>query len=103
VPQAVVVPPRPVVVAVQTPERGTGGVVLRAELLDPRSGRLADGATGSLTFSLDDEVLGSAPLRYGEAELHLAGLAEGRVGARFHGDAEHAAGDGVAPEGAGTR
>ena len=97
VPQAVVVPLRGVRVAVEAPDRAPGQVGLRAELRDPRSGRLLEGATGSVTFALDGEVLGSAPLRFGEADLKLASLGAGHLTARFHGDLEFAAGEGVAP------
>jgi hypothetical protein len=102
VPQAVVAAPRSVLVAVEAPARSAGGVVLRAELLDPRTGRLVEAASGVVTFAVNGEVLGSAPLRCGEAEMRLGVLAPGRVTARFHGDLEHAAGDGVAPPQAGA-
>jgi hypothetical protein len=97
VPQAVVVPASPVMVAVQAPERGASGVVLRAELLDPATGRLVEEASGALTFAVDGQVLGSAPLLGGEATLEVPSIASGRVTARFYGDVEHAAGDGEAP------
>jgi hypothetical protein len=101
VPQAVVVPARPVVVAVEAPLRTARGAVLRAELLDPATGRLVEGASGALTFAVGGQLLGSAPLRGGEATLELADLPEGPVTARFHGDVEHAAADGAAPGAAG--
>jgi hypothetical protein len=97
VPQAVVVAPRAVLLAVEVPVRTPGRVALRAALLDPRTGRLVEAASGAVTFALDGELLGSASLRCGEAEMELTGLGVGRVTARFHGDLEHAASDGVAP------
>lgn len=97
VPQAVVVQPRQVLLAVQQPDHRSSRVVLRAELLDPDNGRLVEAALGIVTFALEGEVLGSAPLRSGEAELRLGPLPTGRLTARFHGDVEHAPADGVAP------
>jgi hypothetical protein len=101
VPQAVVVPKQTVLVAVQVPGRGTGSALLSAELLDPANGRLVETASGSVTFAVDGQVLGSAPLRGGEAELRLATVPPGRLTARYHGDVEHAAADGIAPPEAG--
>ena len=99
VPQAVVVPLRRVLVLVAARERQPERVVLRAELLDPGTRRVLEAATGSVTFGLDGEVLGSAPLRFGEASLELGSLGHGRLTARFHGDLEFAASEGVAPPG----
>ena len=96
VPQAVVAPALPVVVALAVPERTAQGVVLTAQILDAAD--RADGRrrTGRRTFALDDEVVGSAPLQDGEAVLELAALPVGRITARFTGDPEHAAAEGAA-------
>ena len=95
--QAVVAAPAPVVVALGVPERGPDGVRLLAEVLDAATGRLVEEAEGMVSFAVDDQALGSAPLRGGTAELRLPALAVGRFSARFHGDgarfaAESAAG-----------
>lgn len=97
VPQAVVVAAAPVVVALGVPERGPEGVTLTAEILDAATGRVVEEAEGMVTFALDGGILGSAPLRGGEARLPLGDLPVGRISARFHGDAEHAAADSEIP------
>ncbi|HUR51156.1 MAG TPA: Ig-like domain-containing protein [Mycobacteriales bacterium] len=97
VPQVVLAPARPVLVAVQEPALVPGGVLLRAELLDPESGRLVEEATGGLTFAVDGVAIGSAPLLGGEASLALGSLPAGRLSARFGGDVEHEPGAGEAP------
>ncbi len=93
VPQPVVVAAAPVLVALGVPERGPQGVTLTAEILDAASGRVVEEADGMVTFALDGKVLGAAPLQGGAASLHLPDLSVGRITARFHGDAEHAAAD----------
>lgn len=102
VPQAVVAPASPVVVALGVPERTRQGVSLSAEILDAGTGRLVEEAEGFVTFALDDELVGSAPLRGGVAELVLPELPVGRITARFRGDAEHAPAEGTRAEGSGA-
>lgn len=95
VPQAVVALAAPVVVALAVPERGPDGVVLRAQILDAATGRAVERVEGVVTFALDDEVVGEAALADGEAALLLRQLPVGRITARFRGDPEHAAAEGV--------
>jgi hypothetical protein len=96
VPQASVARAAPVVVALAVPERSADGVVLRAQILDAATGRAVERVEGVVTFALDDEVVGEAELADGEAALVLRELAVGRISARFRGDPEHAAAEGVA-------
>lgn len=98
VPQAVVAAALPVVVALGVPQRAREGVTLAAEILDAATGRVVEEAEGSVTFALDGALLGSAPLRGGEARLVLPDLPVGRISARFDGDAEHTAAEGTSPE-----
>jgi hypothetical protein len=95
VPQAVVAPAVPVVVALGVPERHPRGVALQAEVLDAATGRLVEEAEGFVTFALDDELVGNAPLEGGVALLVLPDLPVGRISARFRGDADHAAAEGA--------
>jgi hypothetical protein len=95
VPQAVVARAAPVVVALAVPERAADGVVLRAQILDAATGRAVERVEGVVTFALDDEVVGEAALADGEAALVLPQLPVGRITARFRGDPEHAAAEGV--------
>ena len=98
VPQAVVAPVAPVVVALAVPERTSEGVLLRAQILDAATGRTVEGAQGQVTFALDGVPLGSAPLAAGEAAMVLPELPVGRITARFRGDLEHAPAEGAAVE-----
>ena len=98
IPQAVVETATPVLVAVSVPRLEQRGVLLQAQLLDAHTGRLVEEAVGSLTFALDDALLGSAPLEGGEASLLLPDVPPGRISARFLGDAEHAPARGECPE-----
>ena len=96
VPQAIVARATPVVVALAVPERLADGVVLRAQVLDAATGRAAEGVAGSVTFALDGEAVGAAPLVDGRAALVLPELRVGRITARYRGDAEHGPAEGVA-------
>ncbi|HUR15041.1 MAG TPA: Ig-like domain-containing protein [Mycobacteriales bacterium] len=96
VPQAIVAPAVPVVVALAVPERTADGVVLRAQILDAAVGRSVEDVQGAVTFALDGDVLGSAELDDGQATLVLPDLPVGRITARFRGDLEHAAAEGAA-------
>jgi hypothetical protein len=96
VPQVVVAPAMPGVVALAVPERTADGVVLAAQILDAATGRTVEDAEGVVSFALDDEVVGAADLVAGQATLVLAELPVGRISARFRGDLEHAAAEGSA-------
>ncbi len=80
-----------VVVDLAVPERTLEGVVLRAQILDAATGRIREGAVGQVDFSLDDALLGGAPVSGGASTLVLSELPVGRISARFSGDLEHAA------------
>jgi hypothetical protein len=97
VPQAVVAPAAPVVVALAVPERRPAGVALQADILDAATGRIVEEAEGLVTFALDGQLVGSAPLVGGVAVLVLPELPVGRISAQFRGDAEHAAAEGTRP------
>jgi hypothetical protein len=90
-PQAVVAPAAPVLVAVAAPERTPEGVRLEAELLDPGTGRLVEDATGVILFVAAGKQLAQAPLVGGQASTVVAGLPEGALRVVFPGDGEHAA------------
>jgi hypothetical protein len=96
-PQAVTAAAAPVTVLVSAPIRTPHGVLLEAELVDPRNGRVADDATGVLVFSVGAHTLGSAPLDRGVAQLLVSGDLEGRLRVAFAGDTEHAAAIGTTP------
>lgn len=93
-PQAVVAPAAPVLVAVAAPERTPEGVRLEAELLDPGTGRLVEDATGVILFVAAGKQLAQAPLVGGQASTVVAGLPEGALRVVFPGDGEHAAASG---------
>ena len=90
-PQAVTAVATPVVVLVASPTRSPGGVVVEAEVVDPRTGRLAEDAEGELVFTSGSAMVGAVPLRSGQAKLVVAALPPGRLRASFAGDREHAA------------
>lgn len=89
VPQAVTARVASVVVALAVPERAPGGIRLRAQVLDAATGAVVDDAGGVVTFALDGEPLGSAPLAAGDAVMVLPDLPVGRITARYRGDQEH--------------
>jgi hypothetical protein len=89
-PQAVTVAASPVVVLVNAPADGPGGVHLEAELVDPHTGRLAEDATGALVFTAGSTLVGRADLVAGHARVVVAHLPPGRLRAAFAGDTEHA-------------
>ena len=90
-PQAVTAAARPVVLLVAAPTDVAGGVMLVAELLDPRTGRLAEDATGTLVFSAGTQTLATVELTSGHARAVVAQQPAGTLEARYAGDAEHAA------------
>lgn len=94
VPQAVVAPAVPVLVAVAAPQRTSDGVRLEAELLDPGSGRLVEAATGVVLFVAGGEQLAQAPVVGGQASVVVARLPQGALRVVFPGDGEHAAASG---------
>ena len=96
-PQAVTAPAAPVVVLVAAPVTTPQGVVIEAEVVDPRSGRLADDAAGSLSFVVGRTELGTAQLRAGLARLVVPTLPPGRLRVCFPGDREHAPAEGSLP------
>lgn len=89
-PQAVTVSAVPVVVLVTAPAPGPAGVVCEAEVVEPRSGRRADTATGEVRFRAGGRLLGTVPLTEGAAALTLPAFPAGVVTAEYGGDAEHA-------------
>ncbi len=89
-PQAVAVHLAPVVVLVAPPTPVPSGIALEAEILDPRTGRLAEAATGRLEFSTDGVVVATVDVAAGHARVVVNVLPAGRLSARFAGDAEHA-------------
>lgn len=93
-PQAVTVPAAPVVVLVSAPVAGVAGVLLEAELVDPRTGRLADDAVGTVVFTAGGASLATAELVAGHARTLVPALPAGRLGAAFAGDPEHASATG---------
>ncbi len=90
-PQVVVAPAAPVLVAVAAPTRTPEGVRLEAELLDAGTGRLVDSATGVLLFVVAGERLAQAPLVDGHASVVVDRLPGGALRVVFPGDDEHAA------------
>lgn len=96
VPQAIIARAAPVVVALAVPERSGDGVVLRAQVLDAATGRPVEVLEGTVTFALDDQVVGTAQLEEGRATLSVPALPVGRITARYRGDAEHAPAEGTA-------
>jgi hypothetical protein len=98
IPQAVTAMAAPVVVLVSAPvQTEPGGVLLEAEVVDPRSGRLAEDAEGTVVFTVGGSAVGSADLVRGYARLELAALPPGRLRASYDGDTEHASAVGSAP------
>lgn len=95
-PQAVTAPALPVVVLVAQPAEADGVFVCEAEVVDPQSGRLAEGASGELVFTAGRMTLGTAPLVAGAARLEVARRPRGVVRAVFAGDREHAPATGSA-------
>lgn len=96
-PQAVVVAATPVVVLVATPAVGERSVCLEAEVVDPGTGRLAEAASGDVVFLVGERELGVAPLRGGQARLTVGAVPAGELRARYTGDREHGAAQGVLP------
>jgi hypothetical protein len=93
-PQAVVAPAVPVLVAVAAPARTPEGVRLEAELLDAGTGRLVEAATGVLLFVAGGEQLAQAPVLGGQASAVVPRLPAGSLRVVFPGDGEHAAASG---------
>ncbi|MCW2599172.1 MAG: hypothetical protein JWM02_1001 [Frankiales bacterium] len=89
-PQAVTVPPQPVVVLVPAPEACPAGVLLQAELVDARTGRRAEAASGSVVFSAGSSTVACADLVAGHAGAVVPDLPPGQLDAAFAGDPEHA-------------
>ena len=96
-PQAVTASAARVVVLVAAPRAAAEGVVLEAELVDPRTGRLAEAATGELRFAAEGRDLATVPLSAGVARAVLARRPPGRVVVSYDGDREHAAAAGAQP------
>lgn len=94
-PQAVTVPAGPVVVLVSAPASTPDGVRLEAEVVDPRSGRLAEDATGTVVFTVGGNPLAAVALMGGHARAVVVQLPPGRLAAAFAGDTEHAAAVGL--------
>lgn len=89
-PQAVAAEAEPVVVLVRAPAPEPDGVRLEAELVDPRTGRLAEAASGCVVFTAGRAVLARAELVAGSARALVERLPPGRLRAVFAGDTEHA-------------
>lgn len=96
-PQSVVAAAERVSVAVAAPTATPDGVLLEAELLDPRSGRLLEQTRGTVTFSvrIGGETSGekravTVAVRGGQAQTLVELFPEGQVIVDFSGDAEHA-------------
>lgn len=98
VPQAVAAPLLPVVLAVAAPVRRPDGVELEAELLDPSTGRLLDGCSGRVAFSVDSVAVAEVELVAGQARVLVEHLPVGRVVATFPGEGEYAPATGAALE-----
>ena len=96
-PQAVTATAAPVVVLVSGPLPTPDGLKLEAEVVDPRTGRLAEDATGPVVFTVGGEPVGQADLVDGRCVLLVAAVPEGRLRASFAGDTEHAPAVGSAP------
>lgn len=95
-PQAVAMHLAPVVLLVTAPSRVAEGIQLGAELVDPRTGRIAEAASGSVVFSTDDVTIVSVDLVGGHARAVVPDLPTGCLEAHFAGDAEHAPASGSA-------
>lgn len=89
-PQAVTASAAAVVVLVPAPRAVTGGTLLEAELVDTRTGRLAEDAEGPLVFHVGTDVVAVAGLRRGHARVVVPALPEGALRVVFDGDTEHA-------------
>jgi hypothetical protein len=98
VPQAVAAPLLPVVLAVASPVTVPDGVELEAELLDPRTGRLLDGSSGRVVFSVDGVEVADVALVAGQARGRVPHLPSGRLVCTFPGEGEYAPATGAALE-----
>lgn len=94
VPLAVHAPGLAVVVAVAGPRAADDGVVLEAELLEARSGRLAEQAQGEVVFVVAGRELARAAVRGGQARALVAEVPSGPLEAVFGGGPDHAPGRG---------
>jgi trimeric autotransporter adhesin len=95
-PQAVTAPLLPVLLAVAAPVRRPDGVVLEAELLDPVTGRLLEGTSGQLSFTVDGLEAAVVGVVSGQARVVVPDLAPGRLSAAFAGEGEYAPASGAA-------
>jgi hypothetical protein len=96
-PQAVTATAAPVVVLVTGPVETPDGLLLEAEVVDPRTGRLADDATGPVVFTVGGQLIGQTDLVDGRGALLVASVPAGRLRVSFAGDTEHASAVGSAP------
>lgn len=96
-PQAVLAPGLPVVVAVAAPRVSPEGVTLEAELLDAVSGRLAQDAEGEVVFVAGNREVARAAVRGGQARALVAEAPRGALEAHFGGGPDHAPGHGSRP------
>jgi hypothetical protein len=99
-PQAVAAPLLPVLLAVAAPVRRPDGVALEAELLDPGTGRLLEGASGGLTFAVDGVDVVAVEVVCGQARVVVRDLRPGRLSAAYTGGGEYAPASGSALEAA---
>lgn len=99
-PQAVLAPGLPVVVAVAAPRVSPEGVTLEVELLDASSGRLAQDAEGEVVFVSGDRELARATVHGGQARVVVPDPPVGPLEAHFGGSADHAPGHGLLEGGA---
>jgi len=99
-PQAVLAPGLPVVVAVAAPRVSSEGVTLEVELLEAASGRLAQDAEGEVVFVSGDREVARAPVRGGHARVVVPEPPPGPLEAHFGGSADHAPGRGLLEAGA---
>lgn len=97
-PQAVLAPGLPVVVAVAAPRVSPEGVTLEAELLDAVSGRLAQDAEGEVVFVAGDREVARAAVRGGQARAVVPEEPRGPLEAHFGGGPDHAPGHGFRPD-----
>jgi hypothetical protein len=85
-----------VLLAVAAPVRRSEGVVLEAELLDPVTGRLLEGASGQLLFTVEGVEVAAVEVACGQARGVVPDLPPGRLGAAFTGEGEYAPATGAA-------
>lgn len=94
VPLAVRAPGLQVVVALAAPRPAGDGVVLEAELLEARSGRLAEQAEGEVVFVTGDRELARVAVHGGQARAVVPEAPRGPLEAVFSGGPDHAPGRG---------